>query len=618
MGADHLRTLPDLRGACAVSFDGPDLVVCTPEAMPPAGASVDRAPQVWRCGLRAAELSRIDATVSCASDCDVSADGVTAVADLAGRVVTIARDGSVRSLGEGVFESVSGVAWSGQSIVACDRRIGSLIVLGPDGTETDRAGNGTLRDPQGLDVAADGSVFVADRLANCIWHFARGADGKLSQAPRAIGERGTNPGQFNAPCDVVALEHGGTRCLVVADEMNHRVQVLGDDGGFVGFFGMHALFPRQGDGRIHYPRSVAVDAAGTTLAVAEPFEDRVQLFTLKAEPNPPDAVGGYEFITSHFGTEVACAEDLLVLVDTESQGVALLDARTTPPIHMAIIGGLGAMTLRFTEVSAIAVEPKSSRVWVADRGRGRLEVFDTVWDRTKAPVLDMFIPRLARSVELASFTRRLPVPAGRYGMRTVAITDIAFDPRDAGRVLLLDAANRSIVVTDPKLAAGIVELLPAAVRSPEELAIADDGRIAVVDPVLRQVFERSIDGTWSALSALGDIDFARPTGVAFGSDGGLVVADAARDGCIVGAADGSARLVGARGELDEQFFEPQSSCPSPLGLIVVDRGNHRFQRFGAGFAWNLTGSMGRYYDQKRRGSPGAAPASTPNRSGGES
>jgi hypothetical protein len=29
------------------------------------------------------------------------------------------------------------------------------------------------------------------------------------------------------------------------------------------------------------------------------------------------------------------------------------------------------------------------------------------------------------------------------------------------------------------------------------------------------------------------------------------------------------------------------------------------ERFGDGFTWNLTGSMGRYYDRKRRGSPGA-------------
>ena len=611
-GADHFQTRGDLRGACAVTFDGDAFIVCSPEALQLQGAAPWSAPQLSRCTAKDGICNQVVAELGCAADVDVSNDGTIAVADRAGVVLLIEPGGATRTrIGIGVLEAPSGVAWHGSNLVVSDSGLGAVLLLDRTGRELQRVGVGTLRDPRGLDVADDGSIYVADRLANCLWHFPVGEGGRISDAPRALGERGTNPGQFNCPCDVALIERGAAgRCLVVADEMNHRVQVLGQDGAFVSFFGMHALFPRQGDGRIHYPRSVAVDAAGTMLAVAEPFEDRVQLFALKSEQNPPDAVGGYEFITSHFGTDVACAEDLLVLVDTESQGVALLDARTTPPIHMAIIGGLGAMSLRFSEVSAIAVEPKTARVWVADRGRGRLEVFDTVWDRSKPPVLDMFIPRLARSVDLARFTERLNA-TGIAPLRVPAITDIAFDPADPSRVLLLDAANRAIIAADLRLRAGTIERLPDAVRSPEEFAIAQDGRVAIADPVARCVFFREGGGPWSALAELGGVAFVCPTGVAFGADGSLVVSDAARDACIVGARDGSARLVGERGELDEQFFEPRAICPTPKGLIVVDRGNHRFQRFGDGFAWNLTGSMGRYYDQKRKGSPGAAPASTP-------
>jgi hypothetical protein len=45
--------------------------------------------------------------------------------------------------------------------------------------------------------------------------------------------------------------------------------------------------------------------------------------------------------------------------------------------------------------------------------------------------------------------------------------------------------------------------------------------------------------------------------------------------------------------------------------LVIDRGNHRYQRFGEGFSWNLTGSLGRYYDRKRKGSPGTPPLIAP-------
>jgi len=621
-GADHFQTRGDLRGACAVTFDGDAFLVCSPEALPRQGSPAWSASQLSRWSVKDGTCSQRTAELGFAADVDVSNDGVIAVADRAGAVLLIEVGGATRTrIGFEWLRSPSGVAWRGSDLVVSDSGLGAIFVVDQLGRELQRVGAGVLRDPQGLDVAADGSVYVADRLANCLWHFPVRENGRLADTPRAIGERGTNPGQFNCPCDVALIERGAAgRCLVVADEMNHRVQVLGEDGAFASFFGMHALFPRQGDGRIHYPRSVAVDAAGTMLAVAEPFEDRVQLFTLKPEENPPDAVGGYEFITSHFGSDVACAEDLLVLVDTESQGVALLDARTTPPIHMAVIGGLGAMTLRFTEVSAIAVEPKTARVWVADRGRGKLEVFETVWDRSKPPVLDMFMPRLVRSMDLARFTSRLNA-SGFSPLRVPAITDIAFDPADPSRVLLLDAANRAIISADLRLRAGTIERLPEGVRAPEEFALSDDGRLAIADPVARRVFFRDGGGPWTALADLGGVVFVCPSGVAFGPDGLLVVSDAARDACIVSARDGSARLVGERGELDEQFYEPRAIAGSPKGLIVVDRGNHRFQRFGDGFAWNLTGSMGRYYDQKRRGSPGAAPASTPDsraKQGGES
>ena len=137
--------------------------------------------------------------------------------------------------------------------------------------------------------------------------------------------------------------------------------------------------------------------------------------------------------------------------------------------------------------------------------------------------------------------------------------------------------------------------------------MAADGRIAVVDPVAQRVFLRAKSGEWTTIDRLGGIMFVRPCGVAFASNGELVVTDSARDACIVQVGLGGARVVGERGVLDEQFWDPQAIAASSNGLLVIDRGNHRFQRFGEGFVWNLTGSLGRYYDRKRRGSPGGPP-----------
>ena len=623
-GGAYLVTVPNVLGACAVTFDGSSILVCAPEQV---ADGVER--QVVRAvavaGKPVPEAVALPSGASMAVDVDVAADGTVAIADAAGAIRLIAADGTMSEpVGAGVLDRPTGVAWLGSRLAVSDAGLGAVVILDPASGEVGRIGGGRLREPAGLDVASDGTLFVADRLAHCVWRIEQAAAGRSDAPCVAIGERGSNPGQFLAPADVAVREVGGNLCIVVADELNHRVQVLDRDGRFVGFFGMHALIPRQGEGRIHYPRSVAVDASGGTLAVAEAFEDRVQLFRLKGDPDEvdPSANRGAEFITSHFGSEVSCAADLLALVDTESQAVALLDARTTPPIHMSIIGGLGAMPMRFGEVSALGIDPTNARVWVADRMRERIDVFQVAWDRDKPSVVDLFMPSLARSVDLVAFMRRLAPTASAPALRAPRIVDIEFNPAAGevlGEVLLLDQANRAIIRTDRRMSGGTVERLPSEAREPVELAVATDGRVAVTDPVRRKVYLRGADGAWSTIDRLADVAFGRPAGVGFLTDGGLVVSDGAQDRCIVEPRGGQVRTVGERGVLDEQFFDPQAIAASPLGVIVVDKGNHRFQRFAAlgadPFAWNLTGSMGRYYDRKRRGSPGAAPASTPESRG---
>lgn len=622
-GAVYASTVEDVRGARGVAIDAQGLVACAPESI--AAARAGGFEDLVRVTLSADGTGTIRSSLGsgarCAVDVDISADGMIAVADAAGSVELIAPDGSRRVIGADILESASGIAWSGRNLLVSDRRARAVVVLSLDDTELSRFGAETLGDPQGLDAASDGRVFVADALRDCVWSFAPAGEGRWSAQARAIGERGQNPGQFRVPRDVAVREKDGTVCIAVADEQNHRIQMLSADGSFVGFFGMHAVIPRQGEGRIHYPCGVAFDPRGEVLAVAEAFEDRVQLFRIQQEAVPVDpSAGRSEFITSHFGAESACGSDLLVMLDTETDGVALLDARTTPPIHMSIIGGFGALAQRFGQVTALAVEEPGGRVWVADRGKARIDVFDIEWDRSKPPIVDMFLPRLAKSFDVNSITDRLQQGHGVKSLRRPEFVDMAFTGSPAG-IVLVDGANRALLWADLRFAAPRLEPLPDAALEPTEIAVSSDGRIAVADPVARAVHVREAAGRWASLQRLGAIDFMRPSGVGFLADGTMVVADSARDACILGLPDGGTRVIGERGVLDEQFFDPQSITLSPKGWIVVDRGNHRFQRFDDGGVWNLTGSMGRYYDQKRRGSPGTAPASTPESrrpTGGES
>jgi DNA-binding beta-propeller fold protein YncE len=613
-GARFLRTIEPLSGVCAVAFvdatdgagDGgmPDLLVCTPEAFAGAGDAANDGRAIGQVAEIAAGSIRARAVGPLASAADLarSSDGVLAVADLAGRVLV-----DDRALGEATLGRPVAVAWKGESLLVSDAALGVVVELARDGTERGRFGAGRLVEPAGLAVAPDGSLFVADRLGDCVWRFTPSRTGGFVDEPARIGERGVGPGQFHSPRDVAIAPRGDGWCIVVADELNHRIQIIDPESRRADFFGMHALVPRQGEGRIHYPVGVAVSTDGRFVAVAEAFEDRVQILELKSEPDEVDpTAGSVEYISSHFGGESAAGAGMLAVVDVETQSVALLDARSTPPIHISIVGGNGALPGRFGEISAIAIDEADGRVYIADRLRGRIEVVATDWNRDGLQKVDMFIPRLARGMDLA----RLAAP------RRPLVADMLVGGAAgaAGRMLLLDAANRAVVRCDTRLGDVSVEPLPESARWPAELARGADGTLVVSDPVARLIHVRAPGGAWRSLGELGGIAFVRPTGVAILEGGALVVADTARDACLVSevGADGAwgdAVVVGSRGGLDEEFFAPESICRTPRGSIVIDRGNHRFQRFAPSdaspFAWNMTGGLGRYYDRKRIGSPGA-------------
>jgi hypothetical protein len=639
-GALYLATVSDLRGASGLSFDGDRLVVATPEALPIAfGGAADLASQLvsidWRAvkslagrqagpeGVPDGEQTKVSTLptqpqttdAKCAVDVAIMSDGEVVVVDLAGAVVR-----GTRRVGGGILEAPIAVACVGANLAVSDIRLRAVVLFDAEGREIERLGAGTFAEPAGLAVGRGGDLFVADRLGNCLWRFRRLANG-FEQTPQRIGTRGSGPGQFVAPRDVAVIAEGvGAGCLLVADELNHRIQVLDEDGKPQGFFGMHALVPRQGDGRIHYPRAVAVAADGVTIAVAEAFEDRVQLLRLKPEPDAIDpTAGSIEYISSHFGAESAAGADLLVVVDVETQSIALLDARSTPPLHISIVGGSGALPGRFGEISALAIDPTDARIYVADRVRQRLDVLVADWEKDGPQKLDLFIPRLARSLALSRCTNaELPVPE-RYALRVPDVVDMMVGTPAGGpeKLLLLDRANMGVIETDVRLASGKFTPLPREARLPEEFARRADGALFVADPVAGAVFElpagsQPESNSWIMHRALGGIALVRPAGIAC-PDGLIVVADAARDACVVW--DGSAaRIVGERGGLDEQFFDPASIVGTDLGWIVIDRGNHRFQRFrakdGEPFAWNMTGGLGRFFDRKRRGSPGFVSPST--------
>jgi uncharacterized protein (TIGR03663 family) len=141
-------------------------------------------------------------------------------------------------------------------------------ILGFTGTSA-----GQFSKPRGVDVAADGSLYVADTLNHRIQHLAR--SGEVLQVWGELGsiDQGEAPGgTFNEPWDLAVAPDG---TLWVADTWNHRVQHFSAEGDFLGMIGTFG----QAESATAFwgPRSVAVDDQGR-LFVSDTGNKRVVIF----------------------------------------------------------------------------------------------------------------------------------------------------------------------------------------------------------------------------------------------------------------------------------------------------------------------------------------------------
>ncbi len=131
--------------------------------------------------------------------------------------------------------------------------------------------------PQGLAVAPDGSVYVADAADHLIWHMTLAGD-----IVDVWGGYGTAPGKFNEPADVAVDADGN---VYVADTWNHRIQkfapdTVGFDGEPLASWGRFAKVTANdaaGWGAFFGPRGIDVGPEGNVY-VTDTGNNRVQVF----------------------------------------------------------------------------------------------------------------------------------------------------------------------------------------------------------------------------------------------------------------------------------------------------------------------------------------------------
>jgi sugar lactone lactonase YvrE len=159
--------------------------------------------------------------------------------------------------------------------VACDRNDdiyvtdsvrAAVYVFDTRGKFLRTLGDSQLRRPTGLALDMKSRrLYLTDTLRHQV--LILGLDGSLI---RAIGRRGTGPGEFNFP---TALTLSGSN-LHVVDSMNFRIQTLTAEGAYLSSFGRIGTQT----GTLNRPKGIAADADGN-LYVADALFETVQVFS---------------------------------------------------------------------------------------------------------------------------------------------------------------------------------------------------------------------------------------------------------------------------------------------------------------------------------------------------
>ena len=142
------------------------------------------------------------------------------------------------------------------------------------------------------------------------------------------GDRGAFPDMWQDPAGIGWDGRG----FLVTDLLNHRVVRVDARGATMDRWGQHAVRPREGAGKIHYPTSTQASPDGSMVVVAEPFERRVQVFGHLPPPDPSvprmTELPAFDGVASHFSREMAIDGRTMVLWEPESASALVFDRST--------------------------------------------------------------------------------------------------------------------------------------------------------------------------------------------------------------------------------------------------------------------------------------------------
>lgn len=248
--------------------------------------------------------------------------------------------------GKGHFKDPRGVAAHGDRIAVADTGNNRIQVFDRKGKLLLVIADPGFNEPSG--VAISGNVlWVADTHANRIASY----DLRTGKGRKAVGVYGSYPGQFAEPVSISAAG----RELFVTDLVNHRIQIFSDSGDFKYTFARHPTYPREGNGRVHYPLGIAVSKDGQRVAICESFENRVQVFDAEAVKKNyvavTDSAWWDKYPQFHYGRRLKIAlgkdmqipwpGDVMTMSEPDTHKVIVFDVSGDAPFKLAEFGEFG-------------------------------------------------------------------------------------------------------------------------------------------------------------------------------------------------------------------------------------------------------------------------------------
>lgn len=351
-----------------------------------------------------------------------------------------------------LFNDPEGLAVSGDRLAVADTRNDRVVILDLQGKLIREigsgwgSGNGEFNRPLDVTFDAAGNLYVSDSFNQRIQKFS--AEGKFLLA---WGDAGPNPGQLASPSGIEW--HAGA--LYVADRDNSRIQVFDESGKLLSWWGIHALRPREGEGKLHYPVRIAISPDGERAALAEEVEDRVQVFGPR-KPDEPVQVPMDALPPSHYGGSIDAAGPLLAVTEPSIPKIILFQKIRGEPIEIGNFAVYGRKPGQMLWPSDIAIDVERRRLYVADTGNLRLSAYSFRFDPNEDYHFDPDRIRFEACLDFTSAS--LPQPeVYTPDQHWMVVEPQGIWLADGGRVFIADARNRLVWRVMPDLTLSLVQ-----------------------------------------------------------------------------------------------------------------------------------------------------------------